>query len=183
MHEARTCIPAVFVAVISVSTLLTGCHTKASPTPENYMKALNAYYLDRAECLMPDAPRFPLETSDPEKTKQMESLVKAQLLTVSKELSIHVSRYTPTATGLRAAPRFCYGHRVISAIESSTPPAPAHGFPETQVTYRYELKDVPMWAKTPEVEAAFPAMATATSGPQTGKATLAGTTAGWQIPD
>ncbi len=166
-------------------TVPTGCKTRASATPENFTKALNAYYLERRECLFPDAPRFPFETGDPEKTKQMDSLVKAQLLTVSREMGgLHASRYTPTDTGVRAVPRFCYGHRAVSGIDGFTPPAnAANGLPETQVTYRYEIKDVPIWARTPEVQAAFPDMAKAVTTVSVAKATLAGTTAGWQVPD
>ena len=161
-----------------------GCKTKASPTPENFTKTIDAYYLERSECLFPDPPRFPYETGDPEKTKQLDSLVKAQLLTVAKEMGgLHASRYTPTVTGARAVPRFCYGHRVVSGIDSFTPPAQANGFPETQVTYRYEIKDVPVWARTPEVQAAFPKMAKDVTTVSTAKITLAGTTAGWQVPD
>jgi len=170
----------IFATLLMVAA---GCHSKTDATPENYIQTLNAHFLDRKECLMPEAPRFPFETSDPVKTKQMNSLVKAQLLTVSVETSIHASRYTPTVTGERAVPRFCYGHRNVTAIESSTPPAVTNGFPETQVVYQYELKDVPVWAKTAEVQAAFPEMAKAISGPSTAKATLAKTLAGWQVPD
>ncbi len=182
MAQARTFVPIASI-ILASTLLLAGCHSKTAPTPENYMLALNNHFIDHPECLLPDAPRFPFETSDPEKTKQMDSLVKAQLLTVSKEFSIHASRYTPTVTGARAVPRFCYGHRKITAIESSTPPAQANGFPETQVTYRYTMTEVPVWAESAEVQAAFPAMAAATSGSSVGKATLASTMAGWQIPD
>jgi hypothetical protein len=169
-----------FVVLILAST---GCNTKTKPTPENFTAALNAHFLDHPDCLLPDPPRFPYETSDPVKTTQMDSLVKAQLLTVEKEISIHASRYTPTTTGARVVPRFCYGHRVVTSIDSSTPPAQANGFPETQVTYRYEMKEVPIWAKTPEVQTAFPEMAQAVSGQASAKTTLAVTITGWQVPD
>ena len=174
----------VTLTTLIAAMLLAGCHSKTSATPDNFMKALNTHYLDHSECLIPDAPRFPFETSDPAKTKQMDSLVKAQLLEVSKELSIHVSRYTPTVTGARVVPRFCYGHRNITSIDSFTPPAVAKsGFPETQVTYSYDLKDVPVWARTPEVEAAFPEMAKAISGTSTDHAILAKTLVAWTIPE
>jgi hypothetical protein len=45
------------------------------------------------------------------------------------------------------------------------------------------MQDVPVWAKSTEVLAAFPAMAQATSGNAADKATLAGTITGWQVPD
>jgi len=167
--------------------LVTGCQSKTKPTPANFIQALNTNFLTHTECLFSaDPPRFPLEisdTSDRAKAKQFDALASAQLLTVSKELSIQVARYTPTPAGTEYAPKFCYGHRNVTAIDSFTPPAQANGFPETQVTYRYTLEDVPVWAKTPQVQAAFPEMAKATNGESTGHATLAGTLAGWQVPD
>ncbi len=169
--------------VIAATLLLAGCHSKTAATPENFITALNAHFAERPDCLMPDAPRFPFETSEPAKTRQMDALVKAQLLTVAREPAIHVSRYTPTTTGARAVPRFCYGHRVLTSIDSFTPPAQANGFPETQVTFHYEIKDIPVWAKTAEVEAAFPDMARAATEASSGKATLAKTMAGWSVPE
>ena len=172
---------AALVAVILLTTA--GCHSKTAATPENFTTALNAYFLEHSDCLFPVAPRFPFETSDPALTKQYDSLIQAQLLTKTEEMSIHASRYTPTTAGARFAPRFCYGHRNITSIDTFTPPAQANGFPETQVTYHYTMQDVPIWAEGANVKAAFPAMAEATSGNATGKATLAGTLAGWQVPD
>lgn len=160
-----------------------GCHSKTKATPENFIAGLNANFLNHSECLFPDPPRFPYGTSDKTETKQFDSLVKAQLLTVAQEPAIKVSRYTVTTTGARYAPRFCYGHRTVTAVDSFTPPAQANGFPETRVTYRYTVQDVPVWAKTPDVQAAFPKMAQATSGESTAQATLAGTLAGWQVPE
>ena len=119
-----------------------GCNKKSSPTPENYIKGLNAYYVDRTECLLPDT-RFPFSTSDPAEMKRMETLVASQLLTESHETAIKVTRYVPTTLGEKYAPKFCYGHRVVTAIDSSTPPAVANGFNETQVIYRYKIADTP----------------------------------------
>jgi hypothetical protein len=155
---------------------------KSAPTSANFIQALNKHFLERADCLFTDT-RFPYETTDHDKTKQMDTLVKVLLLDKSEEMSIHASRYTTTATGARFAPRFCYGHREITSIDSSTPPAIANGFNETTVTYHYSMKEVPVWARTPEVQAAFPDMAIAISGQATGKAILAQTPVGWQVPD
>lgn len=160
-----------------------GCHSKSAATPENFIKGLNAHFVDHPDCLFKQAPRFPYETSDPVETKQMMSLVNSKLLAVEEERSIHVSRYTPTDIGARYAPRFCYGHRLVTAIDSSTPPAQANGFTETNVTYRYTMQDVPVWAKNAQVEAAFPGLERALSGESTDHATLAGTMVGWQVPD
>jgi hypothetical protein len=175
-----------FVAALATAILtlpLTACNPQSKATPKNFIAGLNAHFADHPDCLFPDAPTFPLETTDPAKTKQLDTLVDAKLLDVAVERDIHASRYTPTAMGARVAPRFCYGHRVILTIDSFTPPAPANGFPETQVNYHYTLEDVPVWAKSDAMRAAFPKMALDTSGTASDKATLAGTIAGWQVPD
>jgi hypothetical protein len=161
--------------------IATGCHTKSSATPANFIKGLNAHFIDHPECLFTEAPRFPLETSDPVRIKQMNALADAQLLKASA--GVQVSRFVTTPAGARLAPRFCYGHRVVTAIDSFTPPAPRNGFPETNVVYRYRVEDVPVWAQSQGVRAAFPGMARQTAGENTDKATLAGTMAGWQVPD
>jgi hypothetical protein len=175
-----------FVATLAAAILalpFAACNSKSSATPANFITGLNAHFLDHPDCLFPDAPTFPLETTDPAKTKQLDALVDAKLLDVAVERDIHASRYTTTDAGARVAPRFCYGHRVVSTIDSFTPPAPANGFPETQVDYHYTMENVPVWAKSAAMRAAFPAMALNTSGTASDKATLAGTMAGWQVPD
>ncbi len=164
-------------------TLVAGCDSKTAATPKNYTTTLNAWLVERPDCLFPESPRFPLETSDPVKTKQMDSLIGAQLLTKQTEPAIHVSRYTPTTTGARVAPRFCYGHREVTAITDAPTPAQANGFPETKVTYQYKMMDVPVWAKSAAVLAAFPKMADEVKNGGTATTTLAKTMAGWQVPD
>lgn len=176
-----TSIPVVLI--LSFLFVLSGCaSSKSRPTAANFTAGLNKHFLEHSDCLL-DNIRFPFEASERDKTKQMDSLVKAQLLEKTVEMSIHVSRYTVTSTGARYAPRFCYGHREVTSIDSFTPPAAANGFTETTVVYHYVMNDVPVWAKTPEVQAAFPDMAKATSGQATGKAILAQTPVGWQVPD
>ena len=172
-----------YVHVLRSKLPLAACDSKPSATPSNFIVCLNAHFADHPYCLLPDPPAFPFETTDPAKTKQMDALADAQLLSVEVERDLHASRYTTTEAGARVAPRFCSGHRVVSTIDSFTPPTPTNGIPETQVTYHYTMQDVPVWAKSTEVLAAFPAMAQATSGNAADKATLAGTITGWQVPD
>ena len=160
-----------------------GCDSKSAAKPANFIAGLNRYYAEHPECLFTSAPTFPHETSDPAETKRFDALADMQLLEVQKSSAIHVSRYTVTTGGSRYAPRFCYGHRVVSAIDSFTPPATANGFKETTVTYRYALENVPVWAKSQQVQAAFPAVAKQLAGESTATATLAGNIAGWQVPD
>jgi hypothetical protein len=183
IHAFKSWNTATATLVLALSFAPIGCSsTKSRATPENFTAGLNKHFLDHADCLL-DNTRFPFETTERDKTKQMDSLVKALLLDKSEEMSIHASRYTVTTTGVRYAPRFCYGHREVTSIDSFTPPATANGFNETTVTYHYVMKEVPVWAKTPEVQAAFPKMAEATGGEATDKAVLAQTPVGWQMPD
>jgi hypothetical protein len=72
---------------------------------------------------------------------------------------------------------------VVTSIDSFTPPAPANGFPESKVTYHYKIEDIPVWADSAAVRAAFPAFAQATSGTPSDTATMASTMAGWKVPD
>ncbi|HEY5055857.1 MAG TPA: hypothetical protein VII58_06835 [Acidobacteriaceae bacterium] len=160
---------------------LVACHSKTAATPENFTVALNAYFTDHPDCLFPNPPSFPYETTDPEKTRQMNALVASQLLTVHQAVLLHESRYTVTAAGARVAPRFCFGHRIATAIDSSTPPTNNNGMLQTQVAYHYTLQDVPVWAKTDQMRAAFPAMAQAIGGAASDKATLGKTMVDWQV--
>ena len=169
--------------VVSVALLLGGCHSKSEATPENLIKGLNAHFADHPECLFPSGQMFPFETADPVKTKQFDALTSSQLLKVERAPALRVSRYTTTPLGQRLAPRFCFGHRVVTVIDSFSPPAPRNGFPETDAVYRYHLEDVPVWAQSQDVKDVFPRLAQQTSGEQTDKATLAGTIAGWTVPD
>ena len=185
MHSIRNSRPA-FAASLALALLLlatSGCNSKSAPKPENFIAGLNAYFLDHPECLFPDALRLPYETTDPAMTKQLNTLVTNQLLDVEQERDLHASRYTTTPAGVRYAPRFCYGHRVVSTIDSFTPPAQVNGFPETRVTYHYTMEEAPVWAKSADVQVAFPAMAHALSGNASDHATLAATMAGWTVPD
>lgn len=160
-----------------------GCKSKTDPTPENYLATINKYLPDHADCLLDSNTSFPYTTSDTAKIKQLDTLVASKVLEVGRDLSIHVSRYTQTATGKAAGAHLCYGFRVATEVVSNTPPAPANGFTETNVTYKYKLHDMPMWAKSAEVQAAFPTLAHEASGEATDTITLALDRIGWSVPN
>ena len=188
MHDRAICNKsrikiACKTSALLLAILLTACNTgKSAANYNNFTTGLNKFFLDHTDCLLPNA-RFPLETNDKAQIKQMDSLVKALLLDRAMDPGVRTVRYTPSATGARYAPHFCYGHREVVGIDSSSPLQVSNGFKTTVVTYRYKMEDVPVWAKTADVQAAFPAMALATSGNATAKATLAQTPVGWQVPD
>lgn len=181
----RNAIPAMLLLTSVVP--LTGCNTKTKATPANYIATMNAYFVEHPDCLLGGGTRFPYEVGekDPQgpSQQQMDAFATAKLVEAKREPAIHISRYTLTAEGTRLAPRFCFGHRVVTLIDSSTPPAPANGFTETQVAYHYRVADVPIWAKSAEIDAAFPKFQLETSGEATDKITLALTGVGWSVPD
>jgi hypothetical protein len=170
------------VTLAFTAVLFSGCDTATRPTPENYLATINKYMADRRDCLLAGI-RFPFETSDPTQTRQMNALVTARVLAVTTEPAIHVSRYTQTPSGIAAGISLCYGYRQATAIVSSTPPALANGFTETTVVYKYAIRDTPVWAKTPEVVAAFPVYAREMTGDATDTITLALTRVSWSVPN
>src|SRR5580698_6666519 len=104
-NQASPALAATFLTLLVFVALASGCNSgKSAPTPANFTQAINNHFLDHLDCLFSDT-RFPFETTDPAKTKQMDSLVKALLLDKSEEMSIHASRYTVTTAGARFAPR------------------------------------------------------------------------------
>ncbi|QNI34016.1 hypothetical protein H7849_08970 [Alloacidobacterium dinghuense] len=176
------------VILTGVILLVAGCSSKTKPTDENFMAGLNAYYANHNDCLFPSALRFPYEVSpgpDAKQDKQrMDALMNSGLMKRTEDQSIHVEVYALTAAGERAGSRFCYGHREVTSIDSFTPPSKeANGMLKSTVTYKYKMMDVPVWARTDEVQKAFPEMAKALLGDATGENTLANAGVGWQIPD
>jgi hypothetical protein len=176
-----------WLAAGSLLTFLGGCSNSANqPTAKNFITVLNAYYQDRNDCLFPGGRQFPYEVAPGEGAKQskqqMDSLKDAGLMTRLEDLDLHVDSYSLNLAGQRYGPRFCYGHRVVNGIVSFTPPGPQNGFTETTVTYSYSMEDVPVWAKTAEIEAAFPQLAKDLGPNPTDQQTLATAGAGWQVP-
>jgi hypothetical protein len=170
----------------AIFLLAGGCSSANKPTAENFTKTLNAYYQDHNDCLFPQGHTFPYEVAPGPTAKvekpQMDSLTDEGLLTRLEDRDMHVDRYTLNAAGQRFAPRFCYGHREVTGIVSFTPPGPRNGFTETTVTYQYSMHEVPVWANTDGVKAAFPALAKSLGSTPTDQATLATVGAGWQVP-
>jgi hypothetical protein len=169
-------------------TMVAGCAPDTKPTNAKLEKVLNTYFENRNECLFPAGLKFPFEvspgTAAKEEKKEMDALTAAGLLKEEDAPAIHVERYTLTPLGLRVAPRFCYGHRVVKSIDSFTPPAKqANGFVETTASYHYTMMEVPVWAKTDEMKAVFPKMASSISDNASDQQTLATVGAGWQVPE
>jgi hypothetical protein len=164
-----------------------GCSSANKPTEANFMAALNDFYQNHNDCLFPQGHAFPYEvapgTTAKQDEKQLDALTDAGMMTRLKDLQMHVERYTLNAAGNRYGPRFCYGHREVTSIVGFTPPGPHDGFTETKVTYRYTMHEVPVWAKSEQVQAAFPDLAQSLGSAPTGHMTLASAGAGWHVPE
>jgi hypothetical protein len=177
--------------------LATGCNKKADNTL-NFTSAINSYYSAHPACLWSDPVKFPVQadTSNNTKTSNYDALVDQGLLvrtTAEKKVLIiaskQVNNYDLSDKG-RAAwtadttqpgyGNFCYGHRKVSSIDSSTPTTSDPGA-TTQVSYHYNIPDVAAWATAPETQNAYPQLQTNLAAPQNAQATLTNTSNGWQV--
>jgi hypothetical protein len=173
------------IAFFCVGLLAAGCSNSLKPTNASLEKGLNLYFADHNECLFPEGIRFPYEVSPSKNAKaeekKMDAMKEAGLLKELKDLTLHVERYSLTPLGERAAPRFCYGHRVVMSIDSFTPPVKQGNVMETTVTFHSTMTEVPLWVKTNAMKAAFPEMAQAISGPTPGQMVMGTAGVGWRV--
>jgi hypothetical protein len=176
---------------------ITGCDKKADNSI-NYTSALNTYYVGHPACIWDEAKKFPVQedTSDTSKTTGYDALVDQGLLvrtTAEKKKLIiaskQVNNYDVSDKGRSAWTadpnqpgfgNFCYGHRKVSSIDSSTPTTDAVGA-TTQVSYHFTYSDVPAWATAAETQTAYPQIRTDLAGPQMAQATLSNTANGWAV--
>jgi hypothetical protein len=149
-------------------------------------------------CLWSQPIKFPVQadTSDSSKTADYDALVDQGLLvrtTAEKKKMIiaskQVNNYDLSDQGRSAWTadvnqpgygNFCYGHRKVTSIDSSTPTSSSAGA-TTQVTYRFTIVDPPTWASAAETQNAYPKLHAELAAPQTGQATLTNTNNGWQV--
>lgn len=185
------------VLCAAVALLAIGCNKKTDNSM-NFKNAIDTYYSAHPACLWPDSVKFPVQadTSDTSKTTGYDALVDQGLLTRTtaekKKLIIaskQVTNYDLSDKGRSAWTadvqqpgfgNFCYGHRKVSTIDSSTPTTADVGA-TTQVTYHYSLADAPAWAIAAETQNAYPQIHADVSGPQAAHATLTNTSNGWQV--
>ncbi len=177
--------------------LIAGCK-KTDDNALNFTSAINAYYSTHPACLWDQPLKFPVQvtTSDTAKTAGYDALVDQGLLvrtTAEKKVFIiaskQVTNYDISDQGRSAWTadatqpgfgNFCYGHRSVSAIDSSTPTTDQPGATTTVVFHR-TFTGVPGWASAPETQNAFPDVRANLTTPQTATATLINTNAGWQM--
>ena len=196
IHLIRTSLHAVVLCGVA-TLLVTGCDKKADNTI-NFTSAINSYYSAHPACLWDDPIKFPVQadTSDASKTSYYDALVDQGLLvrtTAEKKKLIiaskQVNNYDLSDQGRTAWTadvqqpgfgNFCYGHRKVSSIDSTTPTTSAIGA-TTQISYHYTIADAPAWATAAETQNAYPQLHADLSSPQIGHATLTNTSSGWQV--
>lgn len=189
LHAAALCGAVVLLA--------TGCNKKADNTM-NFKNAIDTYYSAHPACLWSDSVKFPVQadTSDTSKTSGYDALVdqglltrqsaeKTKLIIATKQVNIYdlsgKGRSLWTVDVQQPGfGNFCYGHRKVSSIDSSTPTTDAVGA-TTQVTYHYTLADAPGWATAAETQNAYPQLHADLTSPQTSHTTLTNTSNGWQV--
>jgi hypothetical protein len=181
----------------AVLALTVGCNKNADNSL-NFTNAINTYYSAHPACLWSEPQKFPVQadTSDVSKTGPYDALVDQGLLvrtTAEKKKLIisskQVNNYDLSGNGRSAWTadpnqpgfgNFCYGHRKVSSIDSSTPTADSVGA-TTQIDYHYTLTGAPSWATAAETQNAYPQLHADLAGPQSGQATLTNTSNGWAV--
>lgn len=174
-----------------------GCH-KNQVDKGAFQSALNDYYGARQQCVWSSPMKFPAQAdaAKEDQTKGFDALTDAGLLTRipeekkrflvgSKQVNDYdvSSKGRSTWTADQTQPgygNFCYGHLKVSSIDGYTPSdnADANTY---SVTYHYKVSDLPDWAKSTEMQTAFPRIAREASGDETATANLTKSTNGWQV--
>lgn len=176
--------------------LVAGCK-KTTDNSANYKSAINAWYSAHPACLWAQSQMFPTQVaaSNSNQNAPFAALVDQGLLTRStsekkviiiskEEINYDLSDKGRSAwTADRSQPgygNFCYGHRSVQSILSSTPNDAQPGA-TTTVSFQYNFSGAPDWAQAAETQNAFPQVKADLSGNGTASATLTDTTNGWQI--
>jgi hypothetical protein len=178
--------------------LAAGCD-KSKPDTTNFKTAINNYYTAHPSCVWSSPVKFPVQAdaSNDQQTKGFDALTDAGLLTRTPEEkkrfligSKQVNDYDVSSNGRtvwtvdQSQPgygNFCYGHRDVTSIDNVTMGANQNGANTATVNYHYDLSGVPDWAKSQEMQTAFPNVQADLATPKTATATLLQTQDSWQV--
>ncbi len=175
-----------------------GCRKTNAVDKMAFKSAINDSLSPIQECVWGTAKKFPAQadTSNDEQTMGYDALTdagflvrksaeKKRFLIGSKQVNDYdlsdKGRSTWTADPSQPGyGNFCIGHREVTTIDNYSP---ADNPDATQflVNYHYDIASVPGWAKTAEMQTAFPKIAADTSGAQAAAATLVKSSNGWQV--
>ncbi|HSY73141.1 MAG TPA: hypothetical protein VK798_12895 [Alloacidobacterium sp.] len=186
-------------ALCGLMIVISGCKGKTEPDTSNFKTAINDSYSAHPRCLWLSPVKFPAQAdaSNDEQTKGFDALTDAGFLTRKAEEkkrfligSKQVNDYDVSDKGRtvwtpdQTQPgygNFCYGHREVTSIDNFTMSTNQSGANTATVNYHYDLAGVPDWAKTQEMQTAFPNLQADLATPNTATATLLQTQNGWQV--
>ncbi len=178
------------------SFFATGCNNGGN-TDMSYKAAINDHFKAHPTCIWSEPKKFPAQaaTSDDAKTEGYDALTQQGLLvrtTAEKKVLIvaskQVNNYDLSDKGRTAwTPdssqpgygNFCYGHREVTSIDNSTPGTNAEGAKTVAVVYHYKIADVADWANSPEMNTAYPSIASSLDSNPSDTATLVMTGDHW----
>lgn len=183
-------------AALSSLLLFAGCGKTADNTL-NYKSALDNFYAAHPSCLWNTSQKFPVQIGASNETENapyaalvdqgmlVRSTSEKKILIISKqEINYDLSdsgRSAWTADpNMPGYGNFCYGHRSVSSITSSTPNDGQPGA-TTTVDYQYRFTGAPSWTQSAEIQNAFPQLKTDLAGAGAARATLTDTPNGWQV--
>jgi hypothetical protein len=186
------------VLLCGATLLFAGCN-KQDNSNANYQSALNDYFKAHPSCLWQETKKFPVQaaTADDAKTEGFDALTDAGLLartTTEKKVFIIASKQvnnydlSPQGRSVWTADttqpgygNFCYGHRAVDTIDSTTAGVNGSGVKTAVVNYHYSFADVPDWAKNQEVQTAFPSVGSALAKSQPAQDSLVMNGTMWQV--
>ncbi len=163
---------AATLALATVFLLASGCKRTSDHTLE-YRNAIDTYLATNQSCLWPQPQKLPVQlATSSDQTGAFDALYNQGLLvrtTAEKKqllglIDKQVTNYDLSPQGKRSwiasqtdpsTGNFCYGHRVITAIDSSTATGDQPGA-TASVAYHYTFTAVPPWARDGGIQNAFP---------------------------
>jgi hypothetical protein len=189
----------VSAAVLCGSLIYAAGCNKNKPDTANFKAAINNYYSAHPSCVWLSPVKLPAQAdaNNDEQTKGFDALTDAGLLARTPQEkkrfligSKQVNDYDLSDKGRTqwtadtSQPgygNFCYGHREVTSIDNATMGANQNGANTATVNYHYDLAGVPDWAKTQEMQAAFPTMQADLATSKAATTTLVQTQNNWQV--
>ena len=178
--------------------VITGCNN-GSNTDISYKTAINDHFKAFPVCIWSQPKKFPVQaaTTDDSKTEGYDALTQEGLLTrttAEKKVLIIASKqvnnydlsekgrtsWTPDSSQPGYG-NFCYGNREVTSIDNSTLGTNGAGAKTVDITYHYQIANVPTWATSQEMKTAYPNVATALSSSPSDNVTLVMTGDRWEF--
>jgi hypothetical protein len=177
-----------------IFALVAGC--SHGPDKPALKSAIDSYYSTQNECVWAHPAEFPLQVHTAHDTETYDALTNAGLLnraTHHEDLRFlgpqQMNDYELTSKGRSewtpdpeqsGHGNFCFGHRQVTTIDKVAARKQG-GVTTAVVSYHYGLTGVPDWAKSDEIQAAFPDIKADLSGSSSSAANLEKGPDGWQV--